>query len=81
MSVEFIARILGSIVMGIGGWYLGIGLGDYAGGQRPLWGAVWAGVGALMGLIITPFITDSYSPALIIFNTMFIISITPLHHT
>ncbi len=57
MSVEFIARMLGSIAMGIGGWYLGIGLGDYAGGQRPLWGAVWAGVGALMGLIITPFIT------------------------
>ena len=57
MSVEFIVRILGSIVLGIGGWYLGIGLGDYAGGQRPLWGAVWAGVGALMGLIITPFLT------------------------
>jgi uncharacterized protein YacL len=57
MSIEFVMRIIGAIALGIGGWYMGIALGDYAGGQRPLWGGVWAGVGALMGLIVTPFLT------------------------
>jgi uncharacterized protein YacL len=36
MSVEFVIRIIGAIVLGIGGWYLGITLGDYAGGTRPI---------------------------------------------
>jgi uncharacterized protein YacL len=57
MSAEFIVRIIGMVAMAIGGIYLGVYLGDMASGPRELWAAVFAMVGALMGLVVTPFLT------------------------
>lgn len=57
MSVEFILRIVGMFVIGIGGGYLGATLSQLAGGPAELWVSVFALVGALMGLVVTPFLT------------------------
>jgi uncharacterized protein YacL len=57
MSSEFIVRIIGMVAMAVGGIYLGVHLGDLASGPPELWGAVFAMVGALMGLVVTPFLT------------------------
>ncbi|MBN2557099.1 MAG: TRAM domain-containing protein [Anaerolineales bacterium] len=57
MSAEFIARLIGMVVIAIGGAYLGAGLSNFAGTQPWLWSSVFGLVGALVGLIITPFIT------------------------
>lgn len=57
MSAEFIARLIGMVVIAIGGAYLGAGLSNFAGAQPWLWSSVFGLVGALVGLIITPFIT------------------------
>ena len=57
MSVEFIVRIVGMIVLFAGGYYIGSVLGESLGDQPLLWALVFAFVGALMGLIVTPFIT------------------------
>jgi len=57
MSSEFIVRIVGMVLMAVGGIYLGVYLGDLAAGPPELWAAVFAMVGALMGLVVTPFLT------------------------
>jgi len=57
MSAEFIVRLVGMVVIAIGGAYLGAWLSDLAGAQPWLWSSVFGLVGALIGLIITPFIT------------------------
>ncbi len=57
MSLEFVLRIVGMFVIGISGGYLGATLGQLAGGPAELWVSVFALVGALAGLVITPFIT------------------------
>jgi len=57
MSVDFIARIVGMIVLSVGGVYLGATLGDLAGDQPVLWAIVFGMVGALLGLVVTPFLT------------------------
>jgi uncharacterized protein YacL len=57
MSVEFGMRLLGMVVMAIGGVYLGAYLSELAGDEPVLWASVFGLVGALMGLIVTPFIT------------------------
>jgi len=57
MSVEFVVRIVGMIVLFAGGYYFGSLLGESLGDQPLLWALVFAFVGALMGLIVTPFVT------------------------
>jgi len=57
MSVDFIARIVGMIALSIGGVYLGTTLGSLAGDQPVLWAIVFGMVGALLGLVVTPFVT------------------------
>ena len=57
MSSEFIVRIVGMVLMAVGGIYLGVYLGNLAAGPPELWAAVFAMVGALMGLVVTPFLT------------------------
>jgi len=57
MSLEFVLRIVGMFVLGISGGYLGATLGQLANGPLELWISVLALVGALMGLVVTPFIT------------------------
>ncbi len=57
MSVDFIARIVGMIALSVGGVYLGTTLGNLAGDQPVLWAIVFGMVGALLGLVVTPFVT------------------------
>lgn len=57
MSVDFIARIVGMIALSVGGVYLGTTLGRLAGDQPVLWAIVFGMVGALLGLVVTPFLT------------------------
>ena len=57
MSIEFFVRLVGMVVMAVGGIYLGIYLGRLASGPAEVWASVFAMVGALMGLVITPFLT------------------------
>jgi uncharacterized protein YacL len=57
MSSELIARLVGMVLLSIGGGYLGISLAGNAGQSIELWGSVFALLGALTGLIITPFVT------------------------
>ncbi|MGB2896364.1 MAG: PIN domain-containing protein [Anaerolineales bacterium] len=57
MSVDFIARIVGMLSLFGGGFYLGTVLGSSAGDQPVLWAVVFGMVGALLGLVVTPFLT------------------------
>ncbi len=58
MSVEFIFRIIGMIMLSIAGGYFGASISHYS----PSWESVrivWSSVliGALAGLIVTPYVT------------------------
>jgi uncharacterized protein YacL len=57
MSADFIARIIGMLALFGGGFYLGTVLGSSAGDQPVLWAVVFGMVGALLGLVVTPFLT------------------------
>jgi len=58
MSTDFIARLIGMVGFAIGGLYLGVSLSVLAeAGPRELWAMVFALVGALLGLVVTPFLT------------------------
>jgi uncharacterized protein YacL len=57
MSGELIVRLVGMIVLMIGGGILGLNWAPKVGQPVDLWGIVFALVGALAGLIVTPFIT------------------------
>lgn len=57
MSVEFIFRLIGMLVMGLVGGYWGASLGHMANGPIEWYTVVLALVGALIGLVLTPFVT------------------------
>lgn len=57
MSVEFIFRIIGMVVFAILGLYMGARMGELAGGSKETYAVLFALLGALAGLILTPFIT------------------------
>lgn len=57
MSIEFFVRLIGMVAFGVGGFFLGSALGQSAGDQPLLWALVFSMVGALMGLVVTPFLT------------------------
>lgn len=57
MSVEFIFRVVGMFVFAFGGLRLGLWLADIASGSEEIWGLVVALVGAMAGLILTPYLT------------------------
>jgi uncharacterized protein YacL len=57
MSVEFIFRLIGMVVFGIIGTYLGILLGNSTGQSPELAGFMFCLVGILFGLILTPYFT------------------------
>jgi uncharacterized protein YacL len=61
VSIEFILRLVGMVVMAIGGIFLGLNLRLNLLGAvdtpPELWAVLFALVGALMGLVVTPFIT------------------------
>lgn len=57
MSIEFFARLIGMVVFGVGGWYLGPVLASMINSDSTLWSQAFALVGALFGLLATPFLT------------------------
>lgn len=58
MSIEFILRLIGMVLFGAGGVYLGVQLAHLAGDTRFEWFAqVFGLVGVLIGLVLTPWIT------------------------
>lgn len=57
MSAEFIARLAGMVVFAGLGVYWGIYVGDLTGENHELYAVVFGLVGALVGLVITPYIT------------------------
>ena len=57
MSADFISRIVGMLVLAVGGIFLGIYLSGELGGQSYQYAAIFFLVGALAGLIVTPYLT------------------------
>jgi len=57
MSFEFVLRIIGMVVFGVVGGYWGAQLGQFSRSQFGLYMVTFALVGALAGLILTPFFT------------------------
>jgi uncharacterized protein YacL len=57
MSIEFFLRLIGMVVLIVGGFFLGIRLADLADGSREQWASLFASLGALTGLILTPYLT------------------------
>src|SRR3989304_1518975 len=64
MSVEFFMRILGMVVFFVAGISLGAQLGDITGGPKDTYALLIGLLGALAGLILTPFLTTRPSRAL-----------------
>ena len=64
VSLEFFLRLIGMVGLAIGGVYLGIGLSGAAHTPPELWAVVFGLVGALVGLVITPFLTTRPARAL-----------------
>jgi uncharacterized protein YacL len=57
MSIEFLLRIIGMLSLTIGGVVLGVRIGGWAGYPAEVWAVVLGLLGALLGLIMTPFFT------------------------
>jgi len=57
MSADFIARLIGMVALAILGAYFGLYLAGITGGQTELYAVSIALLGALIGLILTPYIT------------------------
>ena len=57
MSAEFISRIIGMIVGIVGGAFLGDYVAVQLGASRYQYAALFLLVGALVGLVLTPYIT------------------------
>jgi len=57
VSYEFVFRLIGMLVLAVGGLFLGVYLADLAGESPYLYGSIFMLVGALGGLIITPYVT------------------------
>jgi uncharacterized protein YacL len=54
MSMEFIFRLIGMIIFGVGGIYVGSTLGSFSGDSSDYAAVVFGLVGVLAGLILTP---------------------------
>ena len=57
MSTEFIFRIVGMILMAVGGIFFGIYIATQIGGSPYHYAAIFLLVGALVGLVLTPYVT------------------------
>lgn len=57
MSGEFVSRIIGMCLLATGGAFLGVGTAERLETSPQLFGVVFALVGALMGLVLTPYLT------------------------
>jgi uncharacterized protein YacL len=57
MSAEFISRIVGMILTATGGTFLGIHIANITGGSPYQYAAIFLLMGALIGLVMTPYVT------------------------
>jgi len=57
IGIEFVFRVIGMILFAIAGIYLGRDIGGIVGGQQDLYLVILALLGALAGLVLTPFFT------------------------
>jgi len=57
MSAEFISRIVGMILIAVGGVFFGIYIAEMSGGSPYQYSAIFLLVGALIGLVLTPYVT------------------------
>ena len=57
MSADFIARIIGMVVFAIGGGYGGVALSELLSQSPQLYGVIFILVGALAGLVLTPYLS------------------------
>ena len=64
MSVEFIFRLIGLVVFGVLGVYFGVFFAKLSDGPREAYAILLGLVGALVGLILTPFITTRPAKAI-----------------
>lgn len=56
MGFEFLFRLVGMVLLSIGGAFLGVGFSEVYGGAS-FYPTIFAATGALIGLILTPYIT------------------------
>lgn len=64
VSLEFFLRLIGMVGLAVAGVYLGVGLSGAAHTPPELWAVVFGLVGALVGLVVTPFLTTRPARAL-----------------
>ena len=57
MSTEFISRIVGMILVAVAGVFFGIHIANISGGSPYQYAAIFLLVGALIGLVLTPYVT------------------------
>jgi len=57
MSPDFISRLVGMVVLAVGGLFLGVRLSELAEASAYLYGTTFLLIGALTGLILTPYLT------------------------
>jgi len=57
MSAEFVSRIVGMTIAAVGGVFLGISIAVQLGGSLYHYAAIFLLVGALVGLVLTPYVT------------------------
>jgi uncharacterized protein YacL len=57
LSGEFISRIIGMVVLALGGMFVGLDLADSLGTPPQMYASVAALLGALIGLVLTPYVT------------------------
>ncbi len=57
MSADFISRIIGMLVFAVAGVFMGLYLASQFGGQPYQYGAIFFLVGALAGLVLTPYVS------------------------
>jgi uncharacterized protein YacL len=57
ISIEFVFRLIGMVVCAIAGVYIGRDLGPVLGASSDLYAVVLGLLGALVGLVLTPFVT------------------------
>lgn len=57
MSFEFVLRLIGMVILALGGLRLGVSMAALAGDEPEIWGMTISLTGALAGLILTPYFT------------------------
>ena len=65
LGFEFVVRLVGMIVLAVVGVYVGVDLGELLGQPQAFYAVVLGLVGALIGLVLTPFVTTRPARSLV----------------